>query len=101
MLNMEENIEFEVLGFAVRIKPENGEDVEAARSVVDFVCEEAEKIRLENPGLESGKIAVLLALKLAKDNLGLDKEYRENINLLQTTAVDALQIIEEVSQPST
>ena len=97
---MEENIEFEVLGFNVRFKSEDGEDIKSAQDVVDFVCQEAEKLSLENPGLERGKIAVLLALKLAKDNIGLDKEYRENINMLQNTAVDALQIIEEVSQPS-
>jgi len=90
MLNMEENIEFEVLGFNVRFKPENGEDYEAAKNVVEFVCQEAEKIRENKPDLEKGKIAVLLALKLAKENIGLNKEYRENINMLQNTAVDAL-----------
>jgi hypothetical protein len=47
--------------------------------------------------LSQSQVAVLLALKFAGEKLALEKEYRENIRLLRTTAADALQYIEEVS----
>lgn len=92
--------EFEVLGLNVRFKTEGGDNIVEAKEVVDLVRVESEKLMNEFPNLGNDKVAVLLALNFAKKNISLNREYRENIDKLQTTALDALQFIEEVSPPA-
>jgi len=93
----EEKNEFEVLGCKVVFRPDENDGSCSAEEIVDFVHKEAQKIMEISPHLDKGQVSILLALKFAKDNLALNREYRENINKLQATAVDALQFIEGVS----
>lgn len=88
---------FEVLGQRIKLKKDETLDGIEPSDIVGFVQTEALKIINQSPQLDQSQVAVLLALKFAGEKLALEKEYRENINLLRTTAVDALQYIEEVS----
>ncbi len=88
---------FEVLGQKIKLKRNEMLDGIEPSDIVGFVQSESLKIMNSSPSLSQSQVAVLVALKLAGEKLALEKEYRENINLLQTTAVDALQYIEEVS----
>lgn len=88
---------FEVLGQKLKLKRDELLDGIGPSDIVGFVQTEALKLINSSPQLSQSQVAVLLALKFAGEKLALEKEYRENINLLQKTAVDALQFIEEVS----
>jgi cell division protein ZapA len=93
----EDSAVFEVLGQRLKLRrDEKLEGIEPS-DIVGYVQSEALKIMNSSPGLSESQISVLLALKFAGEKLALEKEYRENINLLRATAVDALQYIEEVS----
>ena len=88
---------FEVLGYSVKIS-NNGENQHVkAEEVVEYVQKEADKIRDRIPNLEQGQLAVLVALKLGQDLLGLDQEYRNNVEKIQSSASNALRFIEEVT----
>ena len=93
----EDSAVFEVLGQKIKLKNDESLDGIGPSDIVGYVQSEALKIISSSPGLGQSQVAVLLALKLAGEKLALEKEYRENINLLRRTAVDALQYIEEVS----
>lgn len=88
---------FEVLGQKLKLKRDEKLDGIGPSDIVGFVQSEALKIINQSPQLSQSQVAVLLALKFAGEKLALEKEYRENITLLCTTAADALQFIEEVS----
>jgi cell division protein ZapA (FtsZ GTPase activity inhibitor) len=91
------DLEYEVLGFKVRFKRDHDAEQDQVAEVVEKVSKEAEIIKEKFPELSKGQIAVLTALKLAKDLVELDKEYRENINKIQASANDSLRFIEEIS----
>ena len=88
---------FEVLGQKLKLKKNEKLEGIGPSDIVGFVQAEASKLINQSPELNLSQVAVLLALKFAGEKLALEKEYRENIYLLRTTAVDALQYIEEVS----
>jgi cell division protein ZapA (FtsZ GTPase activity inhibitor) len=88
---------FEVLGQKLKLKRDEKLEGIGPSDIVGFVQSEALKIINQSPQLSQSQVAVLLALKFAGEKLALEKEYRENIRLLRTTADDALQYIEEVS----
>ena len=98
-MNNEREIQevFEVLGYKIKLKQDEKLDGISPTDIVGFVQSEAAKIFRQSPQLAPHQVAVLLALKFAGEKLAMEKEYRENINQLRTTAVDALQYIEEVS----
>ena len=98
-MNNEREIQevFEVLGYRLKLKKDEKLEGISPSDIVGFVQSEAAKIFRQSPQLAPHQVAVLLALKFAGEKLALEKEYRENIDQLRSTAVDALQYIEEVS----
>ena len=88
---------FEVLGFSVKINNDGENQHIKAEEVVEYVQREADKIKDNIPNLEHGQLAVLVALKLGQDLLGLDREFRHNVENIQSSASDALRFIEEVT----
>ena len=87
---------FEVLGLKLKLSAkEEGRGV--ASEAVALVRTEADKILSRSPNLDRSEVAVLVALKLASEKLGLEGEYRDNIERLHVAAEDALQYIEEAS----
>ena len=94
-------LEFDVLGFKVRFRPEGDEDQFTAGDIINLVNTEAKRILDKNPKLTPSQAAILVALNLAKEKLNTDIEFRNNIDTLHSTASDALQFIEELTPPST
>lgn len=97
MENKKEDHHFEILGQKLRLSPEGSPDQVTPEEIVRCVDQEAQKVLSKSPQLDKGQVAVLVALQLAGEKLALEREYRENIEKLQTSTHDALQFIEGAS----
>ena len=89
-----------VLGSRVKLntdQKESGFDGASADEIVDQVRAEAEKLKMTSPHLDDGKIFLLVALKMAGDKRKLETEIAQNIKQLESSAADALQLIEDVT----
>ncbi|MBG07690.1 MAG: hypothetical protein CME68_02970 [Halobacteriovoraceae bacterium] len=93
-------LEFEVLGFKVKFKPEGEDQSVSASEVVECVNNEANNLKNDFPQLSQGELSVLLALHFAKKNIAVEKEYKSNIQQLNKKACDALSLVETISPPS-
>lgn len=91
--------EFEVLGFKLRPKAEDGQLVDAQR-VIELVQKEAMEIQKKHKNLDNGQVAILVSLKLAADKLTLEHECKNTLQQMKLTAQDALQLVDELSPPS-
>ncbi len=89
--------EFNVLGYKVIFRPDNDGSTHSPERIANFVQNEADILRKTMPNLEPGQIAILLALKFAKENLDLKTEFKDSINKLHMSAKDALQYLEEIA----
>jgi hypothetical protein len=92
--------EFNVLGYKVIFRPDGDGNKLAPERIVTYVQNEADILSKKMPNLEPGQIAILLALKFAKENLDLKTEFKDNINKLHTSAKDALQYLEGIAPVS-
>ena len=92
---MSEEHTFDILGFKLKVRSDENEQLINAKDVSQIVRDEAYSLKEKSPNLSNGEIAILLALKYAKEKLVLEKEYETNIQELQNTAKDALARIEE------
>lgn len=91
---------FEILGYELRLKPDEVDQSLAPSEVISLVQREADSILEKSPQLAPGKIALLVALKMASEKLKLEREFVSNIQELQTTARDALHFIDELTPKS-
>ncbi len=89
--------DFEILGSRVKINPDKVSGETTPNEIVEYVRQTATSIKTEAPQLENGQVFLLAALKIAEENLNLNREYRDNIKTVQASAQDALRFIEEVS----
>ena len=96
MTKSNEELEFEVLGYKVKFTPDPSNQVDPSK-IVKSIATEAEGIFKKNPSLGNGQVAILVALKLASEKLSLEREYQTHIQELQSNAIQALNLIEEVS----
>lgn len=90
---MSQEIEFNVLGCRVKVRPDQ-DDSHIARSVVDFVNAEVLQLKNQRPSLKDTDVAVLVALKIATENKHLEAEYKANILKLEESLAQALKLIE-------
>jgi len=91
-------IEFEILGYKVKLRETDGSDSSVSpHDVVDLVRRESNKIMDKAPQLSCGEVALLVALQLAQENLELSKSYGEELATLKKKASKALNLIEDVS----
>jgi hypothetical protein len=81
--------EFNVLGCKVKYRPEQN-DSQNAKAVIDLVLQEVEDLKVKRPMLKDTDVAVLVALKLATENLQIEDEYRTNILRLEASLESAL-----------
>lgn len=100
MNNNREELEFDILGYKVKFRPEEDEGNAPVEKVAEYICNQADEIMSKSPNIDKGQILLLIALKAVKEKMDLEIEYKDNLSQLQMTASDALQFIEEVS-PST
>lgn len=90
------DLEFDVLGFKVKVRPEENNGIPAERPI-ELVRQEARAIAKRFPQLDNGKVATLVALKIATDYLQLDQEFRKGIESLEDDAKAALALIQQVT----
>ena len=100
MNSKREELEFDVLGFSVKFKPTNEDNRFSANEIIEKVLKEAEAIKLKNPSLDNGQLAILIALKSTAEKMALEKRFTDNIGQLRAEATDALNYIKEISQTS-
>ena len=92
--------EFNVLGYKIVFRPDGDGSNQAPEGVVNYVRSEADILSKSMPNLEPGQIAILLALKFAKENQDLKTEFKDSINKLHTSAKDALHYLEGIAPVS-
>ncbi len=95
MEKFKEELEFEVLGYKLKIRPE-GDSAVTAQEIVDYVRNETNEVRTKSPNITEGQVAILTALKITKEKLEIEHEYQENINQLNLVAKDALGHVEQI-----
>lgn len=88
--------QFEILGFKVRFKANEGEYHSTADEVVEQVQVAARQIKTQAPHLSEAQIAILVALKMANDYHVLASEYKHEITRLKKPVQEILGLIEEV-----
>lgn len=97
MDNKQSVLEFDVLGLKVKLRDSETPQGVSPKDIIDLVTKESNKILDKNPGLNSGQVAVLVALQLASERLTIEKQYQSDIEKFEQVASSALQYIEEVS----
>lgn len=90
-------LEFEILGYRVKFKPDNIDSPVSPSEIVEYLQKEATEMRNRAKNISSGEVAVLLSLKLAEEKLSLEKEYKENITKLHHEVSDAKKVIDSLS----
>ena len=86
---------FDILGFKLKVRSDENEQMINAKDVAQIVRDEAFSLKEKSPNLKNGEIAILMALKYAKEKMVLENEYKTNILELQNTAKEALTTIEK------
>jgi hypothetical protein len=89
-------LKFDILGYTVAFNTQSKEGSIDPQKIVDYVREEAALIMGHSEPLDPGQVAVLLALKLAKENLELKTDIKDNLDKLHVSANDALRYFDEV-----
>ena len=89
---MSQDIEYNVLGCKVRVRPDQN-DSHNAKAVIDLVNAEIEQLKSARPLLRDTDLAVLVALKVATEKMQLEDEYRDNIIKLEGSLETALQAL--------
>jgi cell division protein ZapA (FtsZ GTPase activity inhibitor) len=92
MTQMSQDVEFNVLGCKVRYRPEDN-DSHIAKAVLDLVHAEVTQLKTNRPQLKDTDVAVLVALKIAKEKMTLENEYKENILKLEESLEAALEAL--------
>lgn len=89
-------MEFELLGHRVKFNPAESEGIDP-KIVVNEVQDEILRLTQSSYKLDPAKVAILVALKLSLEKCKLEAEYKDHIKKLQTSATDALRLIEEIT----
>jgi cell division protein ZapA (FtsZ GTPase activity inhibitor) len=93
MTQLSQEVEFNVLGCKVKVRPEQ-DDTHNALAVVNLVNAEIQQLKIGRPMLRDTDVAVLVALKIATENMQLEDEYKATILRLEASLEQALQAIE-------
>ncbi len=86
--------EISILGCKVRYNPEQ-DDSHIAKTVIDLVNKEIISLKTARPQLRDTDVAVLIALKVAKEMVTLENEYKGNIAKLEDSLTSAMNILGE------
>ena len=90
MTKMSQDIEYNVLGCKVRVRPDQNDSYNA-KAVIDLVNAEIQQLKTARPLLRDTDLAVLVALKIATEKVQLEDEYKNNILKLEGSLETALQ----------
>lgn len=97
MDNKSRSIDYEILGYKIKLKEGDENAQVSPDQVVDLVRDEANKIMQKAPQLDRGEVALLVALQLAQDKLVAQTNYESELTDLKEKAGKALDLIEEVT----
>lgn len=97
MDNKSSVIDFEILGYKVKLREGESESSVSPHDVVELVRTESNKIMDKAPNLGKGEVALLVALQLAGESLRSSRQYSEQVSALKVKAEKALDLIEEVT----
>ena len=97
MENLIETLDTEILGNKIRFTSSDAKEQAIAKKAARIVRDQAIKIKEKSPHLSDTEISVLVALRFAGQHLAMEDEYRDNIQVLQETAEDALKIIDQIT----
>jgi cell division protein ZapA (FtsZ GTPase activity inhibitor) len=86
--------EISILGCKVRYSPEQ-DDSHIAKAVIELVNKEIVSLKTARPQLRDTDVAVLIALKVAKDMVSLENEYKGNIAKLEESLNMAMNALGE------
>jgi cell division protein ZapA (FtsZ GTPase activity inhibitor) len=95
-MNNETNSEFEILGHKVKFRADEKSPL-TAHEILTYVKKESQEIQKRIPTVDLGQLAILTALKIAQDKLVTEKELTTEVKSMHQFAVEALNLIEEVS----
>ena len=90
-------MEYDVLGCRVKVDTSQDDGDANPDEVVEAFRQEAQKIQNARPNLDTGQVAILVALKFVSEKMTLEGEYRESVEQLEAKATDALHFLEKVS----
>lgn len=93
MTPMSQEVEFNVLGCKVKVRPDEN-DNHNALAVINLVNAEIQQLKNNRPMLRDTDVAVLVALKMAEEKMQLEDEYKTNLIKLENSLEQALQAIE-------
>ena len=97
---IEKDLQFDVLGCRIKIRAEEvnaeGDRLLSPEHIVGLVLSEIDQMKAENSKLDDKQIAVLLALKFAKEKMVLESSLNiDQAEIYKNTSM-ALKLIEEV-----
>ncbi|HXH75546.1 MAG TPA: cell division protein ZapA [Bacteriovoracaceae bacterium] len=90
---MSQEVEFNVLGCKVKVRPDQDES-HNAMAVVNLVNAEIQQLKISRPMLRDTDVAVLVALKIATEKMQIEEEYKTNLIKLETSLEQALRAFE-------
>ena len=89
--------EYELLGYKVRFRPVESSNIDPSE-VVSLVLNEVAEIKSHSE-THTDEAILLAALKFAADKIILEGEIKKDMTQLESSAVDALRLIEEAVPP--
>ena len=78
MAEERQEFEFDILGCRVKFRPTDS-GLDEAKTVVDLVLGEIQKLKNAKPNLKDTDVAVLVALKIAQEKLQLETDCKNMI----------------------
>ena len=88
---------FNILGHEVKLSTDRLDIKASPEEIVDYVRKVAGSIKERSAGLDNGQIFLLAALKIAEQRIELAHEYKENVNILQSSLVETLDFIDQAT----
>ena len=96
MTDLSQEIDVEILGCRIKIRPEDNER-DVARAVVQLVQKEAAELKLARPEMRSTDVAVLVALKMATEKVKLEQEFKTTVLRLEGSMEQAMSQLQQQS----
>ena len=96
--NLETQREYNILGFSVKVSPENeGEESKVtSQQVVDFVQKKVLELKDKYPQLSDAQISVLLAMNTARERLEMEKDFRDSVEYYDGEARRVKDLVESI-----
>jgi cell division protein ZapA (FtsZ GTPase activity inhibitor) len=96
MTDLSQEIDVEVLGCRIKIRPEDNER-DVARAVVQLVQKEVAELKKARPEMRSTDVAVLVALKMATEKVKLEQEFKTTVLRLEGSMEQAMSQLQQQS----